>query len=228
MKIVSHPICPFVQRVIAVLELKGLDYEVEYIALDNKPQWFLEASPNAQVPIIIEDRGVLFESGPICDYIDEAYGETKLHPADLFRKAQHRAWAELAAKYYLVQCSTQRSPTAETLEEKRAGFLVAFGKIAEAIAEGPYFDGMRLSMVDATWYPLLHRAALIEKYTDFDFLADFPKVKKWQRALLKIDALSKSVPEDFENTFIGFYLNDQTYLGRLMSAVETKRLLEAS
>ena len=41
MKIVSFKICPFVQRVTALLETKGVDYEIEYIDLSNKPQWFV-------------------------------------------------------------------------------------------------------------------------------------------------------------------------------------------
>ena len=65
MKVVSDAICPFAQRVIGVLELKGVDHEVERISLGDKPEWFLKASPNAQVPILIEDRGVLFESSAI-------------------------------------------------------------------------------------------------------------------------------------------------------------------
>ena len=170
-------------------------------------------------PILIEDRGVLFESSAICEYLDEAYGEPKLHPQDPFKRAQHRAWAELAAKNYLVQCPTMRSPTAEIFEERKAKFLMAFEKVEKVLAEGPYFDGGRLSMVDAVWHPLLYRAAVVNKHTGFDFLSAFPKVTKWQQELMKIDALARSVPEDFEKAFVGFYLNDQTYLGSLMREI---------
>ena len=61
MKIVSFKICPFVQRVTSLLEANGSDYEIEYINLSNKPQWFLDISPNGQVPILItDDAQVLF------------------------------------------------------------------------------------------------------------------------------------------------------------------------
>ena len=43
-KVVSFKICPFVQRVTALLEAKGLDYQVEYISLRDKPDWFLNIS----------------------------------------------------------------------------------------------------------------------------------------------------------------------------------------
>ncbi|MEM6985196.1 MAG: glutathione S-transferase N-terminal domain-containing protein, partial [Pseudomonadota bacterium] len=48
-KIVSFTICPFVQRVTATLEAKGLPYEVEYISLSEPPAWFVELSPTGQV-----------------------------------------------------------------------------------------------------------------------------------------------------------------------------------
>ncbi|GAL22560.1 glutathione S-transferase [Vibrio maritimus] len=47
-KIVSFKICPFVQRVTAALEAKQIPYEIEYISLKDKPQWFLDISPNAK------------------------------------------------------------------------------------------------------------------------------------------------------------------------------------
>ena len=42
MKIVSFKICPFVHRVIAVLELKEVAYDVKYISLADKPNLFLK------------------------------------------------------------------------------------------------------------------------------------------------------------------------------------------
>ena len=33
---------------------------------------------------------------------------------------------------------------------------------------------------------------------------------------MKIDELARSVPAEFENAFVQFYLNEATYLGRLM------------
>ena len=217
MKVVSDVICPFAQRVIAVLELKAIDYEIERISLRKKPDWFLKISPNGQVPILIENHGVLFESSAICEYLDEAYPDPKLHPLDPFEKARHRAWEALAANNYLVQCPTMRSPSADIFEDRMVKLLRAFEKVENILGNGPYFISTQLCMVDAAWYPILHRADLVEKFTGFDFLSGFPKVKQWQVEMLKIDALANSVCEEFEGAFVDFYLNDETYLGRLMS-----------
>ena len=79
---------------------------------------------------------------------------------------------------------------------------------------GPYFKGGTISNVDMAWLPLLHRAAIIEQHTCYDFLARFPRVKAWQKALLETGLAEKSVAGDFEDAFTGFYLSEETYLGK--------------
>ena len=216
MKIVSFKICPFVQKTIAVLELKQAAYEVEYVSLHDKPDWFLQASPHGQVPILILDQGVLFESGPITEFVDETCGDVRLHPSDPFEKARNRAWIELAARYYLVQCRTQRSPDSAQLETNRAELSDAFEKIEAVLGEGPYFRASRLSLVDTAWFVLLHRAHIIEECAGVDFLEDFPKTKSWQQELLGVEALTKSAPAGFIEEFMNFYLHEGTHLGGLM------------
>ena len=218
MKIVSFRICPFVQRVIGVLELKKVDYEVEYISLAEKPDWFLAASPHGQVPILMEEDGVLFESEPIAEYIDEAYGQQSLHPADPFKKAKNRAWIALAARNYLVQCHAQRSPSAEDLDRNLNELSKVFEKIEVAIGDGPYFNGDSVSQVDVAWYVILYRSQLILQCTNFDFLANFPGLERWRSALLRVEGLKHSAPAGFEEEFANFYLNDSTYLGTLMKS----------
>lgn len=212
-KIVSFKICPFVQRVTAFLEAKQIAYELEYIELRNKPQWFLDISPTGQVPILITEEGeALFESDAIIEYIDEITPplEIALSPEE---KAKDRAWSYQASKHYLVQCSAQRSADKETLEQRTTNLSKAFEKVEKVLGDGPFFKGEQLSNIDIAWLPLVHRAAVIESYTGYDFIEHFPKVKAWQSALLNTGLANKSVAEDFENAFTDFYLSDKTFLG---------------
>jgi glutathione S-transferase len=90
--------------------------------------------------------------------------------------------------------------------------------VEKTLGAGPFFDEEQFSMVDTAWIPILHRCDLIKTYSGFDFLDGYPKVKKWQQALLDTDVLKKSVPDMFEDYFVQFYLNEQRYLGRLMNS----------
>ncbi len=213
-KVISFKICPFVQRVTALLEAKNLPYELEYVDLGKKPQWFLDISPTGQVPVLItEDGTALFESDAIVEYLDEVFEplESDLTPE---QRALDRAWNYQATKHYLVQCSAQRSADKDTLIERSAKLGKAFEKAEKALGEGPYFKGKTFSNVDVAWIPLLHRAAITEKHSCYDFLAQYPKVKAWQASLLKTDVVTNSVADDFEKAFTGFYLSDETFLGK--------------
>jgi glutathione S-transferase len=213
-RIVSFKICPFVQRVTALLEAKGIDYQVEYISLKDKPQWFLDISPNGQVPVLVTEGGTaIFESEAIVEYIEETHGPLQpgLSPE---QKALNRAWGYLAAKNYLVQCSAQRSPSRAALKERSAKLRTAFDKMEKQLGTGRFFGGSTIGWVDIAWLVLLHRAAVIEKHSDFDFIGNRPKLKAWQQALLRTGLAEKSVAPDFEEAFTGFYLSDETLLGR--------------
>lgn len=213
-KIVSFKICPFVQRVTALLEAKGIPYDVEFIRLSDKPQWFLDVSPTWQVPVLITDAGeALFESDAIVEYIDEV---TPPLVADVspVQRARDRAWSYQASKHYLVQCSAMQSKDKSVLAEREARLSGAFRKAEKQLGDGPYFNGDRLGNVDIAWLPLLHRAQIVKDHSGYDFLADYPRVSAWQSALAGTGLYAKSVAGDFKDAFSDFYLSDRTFLGR--------------
>lgn len=214
MKIVSFKICPFVQRVTALLEAKNIAYDIAYISLSDKPQWFLDISPNGQVPVLITDSGkALFESDAIAEYIEEAYPPLQ-KGLSLEEKATNRAWSYLASKNYLVQCGAQRSPDEDALKERGARLDVAFDRIEKQLGDTPYFNGGAIGMVDIAWLTLLHRADIMHRHSGYDFLGDRPKLKQWQRQLMASGLAEKSVAPDFDEAFSNFYLSGETYLGR--------------
>ena len=220
MKIISFTICPFVQRVTAVLERYNMPYEIEFISLKDKPDWFLELSPLGQVPILVTDQGeVLHESGPIVEYLAEMAPDGGW-PLDPVKRAQARAWSDLAAKNYLVQCGAQRSPNAIALNERTLKLGKSFERMEQALPESPFYHGDEPGMVDLAWLVLLHRAHLMEQGSGYDFLDGFPGLKAWQQNLLATDLPQRSVAEDFDEKFMAFYLAEETYLGKLCRGMQ--------
>lgn len=212
-KVISFKICPFVQRVTALLEAKNMPYEIDFISLKDKPQWFLDISPTGQVPVVVTKGGTpLFESDAIIEYIDEISAplEANLTPE---AKALNRAWSYQASKHYLVQCSAMRSPDEQTLTERSNNLGKAFAKAEKQLSGSTYFGGDTIGNVDIAWLVLLHRTEIIHKETGYDFLAGYPKVQAWREALMKTGLAEKSVTEDFEQSFTDFYLSEKTFLG---------------
>jgi len=213
-KVVSFKICPFVQRVTALLEAKKIPYEIEFISLSDKPEWFLEVSPNGQVPILITEEGdTLFESDAIVEYIEELTPPL-VEGISPLQRAKDRAWSYQANKHYLVQCSTMQSSDKETLLERNDNLNKAFEKVEKQLGDGPFFNGNQLGNVDIAWLPLLHRAQIVKEHSGYDLLAKYPKVRSWQIAIAETGIAPKSVSGDFEDRFADFYLSDKTFLGR--------------
>ena len=211
-EIISFKICPFVQHVTATLELRNIPYNITYIDLGNKPQWFLDISPNGQVPLLItENKKVLFESDAIIEYIEDKYGklEPQQSPED---RAIDRAWAYLGSKNYMTQCGTMRSKTQEKFTLSHKKLLNAFAKIEEKLSTNhTFFKSHEIGIVDIAWLPLLHRAHIVKEQSGFDFFINFPKIQKWKVSLFRTGLMRRSVSKGFEKEFINFYLKN-TYL----------------
>ncbi|KLN63977.1 MULTISPECIES: glutathione S-transferase family protein [Vibrio] len=212
LKVVSFKICPFVQRVTAALEAKQIPYEIEYISLKDKPQWFLDVSPNAQVPVVLTENGtVLFESDAIIEYIEDEYGPLEQDVSNE-QRALDRAWSYLASKNYLAQCGTMSSKDKITFEQREKKLRTAFEKVEKQLLDNSkFFKSDTLSNVDIAWLPLLHRAAIVKERTGYDFLCGLPKTQLWQKAIQGSGLADKSVSSDFVEKFTDFYL-DNTYL----------------
>ena len=65
--LISHDLCPYVQRAVITLAEKRVPFERTYVDLANKPEWFRQISPLGKTPVLKVDDQVLFESAVICD-----------------------------------------------------------------------------------------------------------------------------------------------------------------
>src|SRR5687768_16715354 len=94
--LVSHALCPYVQRAAIVLAEKRVPFERVTIDLADKPAWFTAVSPMGKVPLLRVGDAVLFESAAICEYLEDTTAPA-LHPADPVERARHRAWMEFGS-----------------------------------------------------------------------------------------------------------------------------------
>ena len=84
---------PYVRKVLACMELKGLDYEVDPITPFFGNDEFTRMSPLRRIPVLIDGETVLSDSTVICTYLDEAYGGYALLPEGPRDRARAR-WLE--------------------------------------------------------------------------------------------------------------------------------------
>jgi len=221
LELVSHHLCPYVQRAAIVLAEKGVRFTRTYIDLANKPDWFLRISPLGKVPLLKVGDVVLFESAVICEYLDETT-EPRLHPADPFERARHRAWMEFGSAILNDIGGLYSAPGAEAFQAKITALSDKFRRLEEVLStnpngDGPYFAGRRFSVVDAVFGPVFRYFDTFETIADFGLFADLPKVSAWRAALAERPSVRNAVTEDYPSRLNAFLRARNSHLSGLMA-----------
>jgi glutathione S-transferase len=93
MKIIGSYVSPYVRKVLACLNLKRLDYEIDPITPFFGGEEFERISPLRRIPVMVDGDLVLCDSTVICAYLDEAYDGQRLLPSSPADRARAR-WLE--------------------------------------------------------------------------------------------------------------------------------------
>lgn len=91
--VIGHYLSPYVRKVLAALELKGLRYEIDPIVPFMGDDRFTALSPLRRVPVLIDDRVTLADSTVICEYLEDRYPSPPVYPTDVVDRARAR-WLE--------------------------------------------------------------------------------------------------------------------------------------
>ncbi len=91
--IIGGPASPFVRKVLAVCEMKGVPYRLDPIVPFFGNDAFGELSPLRRIPVFIDDQVSLCDSTVICEYLEERYPKPSVLPGNAAKRAQAR-WLE--------------------------------------------------------------------------------------------------------------------------------------
>jgi glutathione S-transferase len=94
--IIGSFVSPYVRKVLACLNLKGLEYEVDPITSFYANDEFTTLSPLRRIPVMIDGDVTLSDSSVICAYVDEAYPGHPLLPESPKDRARARWFEEYA------------------------------------------------------------------------------------------------------------------------------------
>jgi glutathione S-transferase len=219
LELVSHALCPYVQRAAIALLEKQAPFTRTTIDLAQKPDWFRAVSPLGKVPLLLVDGEVLFESAAICDYLDETI-PPRLHPADPVRRAQHRAWIEFASALLNDVAGLYSAADAQGFEQKLAVIAAKFGRLEQQLGrhEGPYFAGGDFSLADAAFAPVFRYFDVFERFVDIGIPADLPNLRAWRDALARRPSVQQAVTADYPALLEAFLRGRQSHLSRRMPA----------
>jgi glutathione S-transferase len=180
--LVSHALCPYVQRAAIVMAEKGVAFERREVDLARKPEWFRQVSPLGKTPVLMIDGEAIFESAVICEYLEDTHAPA-LHPADPLQRARHRAWMEFGSALLNAIGAFYNAPDEGALQAKAADIRARFEQLEAVLGEGPHFAGVKFCVVDAVFGPVFRYFDLFDRIGDFGFWSGLPRLQAWRMTL---------------------------------------------
>jgi glutathione S-transferase len=161
MEILGYILSPFVARVVLAARHKGLKYTLSMPADGDKSPAFLKLNPFGRVPVLLDGKTVLYESGVILDYLDAKSKKKRLVPAAAKDVAKVRTIAALCGEYVQPACFTlfaQAAPATrdqKIVDEKLALLATVLGTLEKMVAVKPYAAGAKITLADFYLMPAL-------------------------------------------------------------------------
>ena len=218
--LVSHHLCPYVQRAAISLAEKKIAFDRHYIDLADKPDWFLAISPLGKVPVLKVDRDgrevALFESAPILEYLEETQ-PPRLHPADPLSRAEHRAWIEFGSQVLNDIAGLYNAPDEPAFAAKADALTRRFEQLEARLSSGPYFAGSAFSLVDAVFAPVFRYFDVLDAIAPFGILTDKDRLARWRTALADRPSVRRAVTPDYPSRLWDFLAARGSHLSALMT-----------
>ena len=106
MKIHGAVISPNVRKVLAVLNLKALDYEQIHVLPGTQTPEYLAISPRGFIPAFEESDFHTADSTVIAEYLEEKYPDITIFPSSFEDRARSRGLTEYAGSVVFPCCAT--------------------------------------------------------------------------------------------------------------------------
>jgi glutathione S-transferase len=205
MTLVGQYDSPFVRRVAITLHIYGLKFKRNAMSVFSDAEEMAKINPIVRIPsLVLEDGGVLIDSGAIIDYLDGLVGPSRsLTPAqepERQRVLQIMAYATAAVdklgtityehafhppqhvgRDWIARCHRQLEGALEVLEE---------------IPKEPYFLGETLTQADITTGVMIGYMKL-GRYKPFPAAA-YPALEALSQRLETLDAFAAARPSPEE------------------------------
>ncbi len=217
LKLISHKLCPYVQRAVIALTEKDVPCERIDIDLANKPDWFLKVSPLGKTPVLLVGDHAIFESAVILEYLEETQANP-LHPANALHRAEHRAWIEFGSAVLSDIAGLYSAPDETAFKAKAAQLETRFARL-EARVASPWFDGEKFSLVDAVFGPVFRYFDVFDDIGDFGILRDKPKLARWRENLAARPSVRSAVGADYPALLRDFIERRRSYLAQLQASL---------
>src|SRR3569832_94377 len=214
LRLISHKLCPYVQRAVIALTEKGVPFERVDVDLANKPDWFLAVSPLGRTPVLQVGDTAIFESAVILEYLEETQPKP-LHPADPLRRAEHRGWIEFGSAVLNDIAGLYSAPDEAAFNAKAAQLETRFARLETRVVATPWFDGDDFSLVDAVFGPVFRYFDVFDEIGDFSILANKPTLARWRSSLALRPSVRTAVSAQYPALLRDFLKRRNSWISQL-------------
>lgn len=171
---------------------------------DEVPADYLALNPFGNVPTLVQDDFVLYETGSIIRYVDEVFDGPSLQPTDPRDRARmnqiiaivdtqaYRPMVRQVFSHLVYGPSIGRAVDAE---EGSAG-LERSAKVLAALealmGQGPWLVGDTISLADLHMAPMMAYFCMAPEGAAL--LRDYPRLQDWWTAMQQVPALRRTDP----------------------------------
>ena len=179
--LISHKLCPYVQRAVIALTEKGVTVRTARHRPREQAGLVQAVSPLGKTPVLLVGETAIFESAVILEYLEETQSIRCTLPIPLPAPS-------IVPGSSSVPRSSATSPgstaplTIAAFNTKATALKDEFARV-ETRLQGPWFDGERFSLVDAVFGPVFRYFDAFDRIGDFGILGGLSNVAAW-RALL--------------------------------------------
>jgi glutathione S-transferase len=216
--LISHHLCPYVQRVAITLAEKQIEFDRLYLDLAAKPAWFNAISPLGKVPALKIDDDVLFESAVICSYLEDAHPVHPMLPKDPLQRAKHRGWIEFSSAVLGDIWGFETAQDEITARNRAQQLRAKFQQLETVLDKGPFFAGPSFGLVDAAFAPVFRYFDLFDQIIDFGIFAGLSRLHAWRHVLAERPSVGQAVTDDYQLRLRAFLERHQAYLHLLATS----------
>ncbi len=199
MRLYQTYLSPFPTRVRLLLYAKGIDVEIVEppgFHGDRSPKGaYLAANPIGRVPALeLDDGRVLPESEVICEYLEDAFPEPSLRPADPWLRARMRLLSRISDIYVVMAMLPLFNMVAlppaswdqQRIRTQLGEIDTALGYLEEFVGGEGYAVGTSLTQADGALIPILLLVAeWLPIFRGPDLLAERPRLRAYRSAIAK-------------------------------------------
>jgi glutathione S-transferase len=168
----------------------------------------LAVNPTGKVPAMTTEQGLcLSESSVLLDYLEDAYPEQPLYPADAAARAQVRQlmkvaelYLELPARRLLPAVLARIEPAESTRDEVRAVLERGVNSLGTLARFAPYLTGEQITLADIHLrYALAIPKLVGPSLLDWDIVASVDGLGQWDAMMADSDIARKIDADQKEN-----------------------------